>query len=151
MILWQRGDVWLCVKLKVQYIFFGKIYGCKTWKVRSYDEAKKPKKSHARLSSWSHEVKWQTIYISSFRRRMITKFGRELTYGKVKPKMNTHDSDHVITRGHVLNWKLIIFSSLGPVRPDLAGSWLMVTGSQPWSHMILWLCSIVRSHEKFKT
>ena len=69
----------------------------------SYDEAKKPKKSRARLSSWSHEVKWQTIYISSFRRRMITKFGRELTHGKVKPKMNTHDSDHVITRGHVLN------------------------------------------------
>ena len=75
----------------------------KLGKLVSYDEAKEPKKSRARLISWSHEVTWQTIYISSFRKRMITKFCRELTYGKVKPKMNTHDSDHVITRGHVLN------------------------------------------------
>ena len=31
MILWQRDDVWICGKLKAQYILFGKAYGYKTW------------------------------------------------------------------------------------------------------------------------
>ena len=47
--------------------------------------------------------------------------------------------------------KTNISSSTRSIPPELAGRWLMVTASHPWSHMTFWLCSLARSHEKFKT
>ena len=35
--------------------------------------------------------------------------------------------------------------------PNLAGWWLMVTGSHPWGHMTTWLRTLARLHEKFIT
>ena len=81
------------------------------------------------------------LKISSSRRFMATKRYRVLTYGEAKPIMKLHESNHVIARGHMLSRKLNISSSTRPISPHLAG----------WWGMTLWLCSLVRSHENFKT
>ena len=128
MILWQRGDVWwVCNKLKAQYILFGKVYGYKTWKVSGlwWGKGTKPKKKN------------------SFRRCMIAKIFRMLTHGEATPIINMYNSDHVITRSYVSNWKLNISFSTASIAPELAGRWLMVTGSHPWSHVTIWLWSLV--------
>ena len=71
---------------------------------------------------------------------MATKLCWVLTYGEAKPIKNLHESDHMITRGHVSNWKLNISSSTGPIPPHLAG----------WWGMTFWPCSLVRLQEKVK-
>ena len=39
---------------------------------------------------------------------MTSRLCRVLTYGEAKLTMKSHGSDHVITRGHVSVWKLIV-------------------------------------------
>ena len=46
---------------------------------------------------------------------MATKLFRVLTYGQAKPIMKLHESDHVIKRDHVSNWKLNKSSSARPI------------------------------------
>ena len=72
---------------------------------------------------------------------MATKLFRVLTYGQAKPIMKLHESDHVIKRDHVSNWKLNKSSSTRPIPPHLVGCW----------RMTLWPCSLVSSHEKLET
>ena len=106
----------------------------------------------------SHMFLWQPGHMWSFRKLktdnrflQITygyrKLCRGLTYGEAKPIMKSHNFDDVTTKDRVSNWKFNISSSTKSIPPDLAGRWLMVTGSHPWSHMSL--CSVARSHEKF--
>ena len=52
---------------------------------------------------------------------MATNFCRGLTYGEAKLIMKLHESDHVVTRGHVSNQKLNISSSIMSIPPHLAG------------------------------
>ena len=52
---------------------------------------------------------------------MAAKLSKVLTYGKGKPIMKLHESDHVITTGHVSNLKLNISSSASFTAPHLAG------------------------------
>ena len=118
---------------------FSRPMAMKVVKMVTYGEVNVPIKSLVLLTTWLRKVTWQTKNISSFRKLMATRFCRVLTYGETKP-MNKQQSDHVITRGHVSNWKLNIFSSSRPIPADLAG----------WLSMTLWPCSLVGSHEKLK-
>ena len=124
------------------------------------------------LASWWHMVKWtypwshMSLWTSGHmksrdklktkyfflqnRRRLVNKLWRFLMYGEAKPIMKSQDSDQVITKGHVSNWKPNISSSSSPIPPDLAGWWHMATESHPRSHMTLWIYISGRSHEKFK-
>ena len=50
------GDVWSHDKVKAQQILFGKTYRHETWQV----EVNAPMMSYVPLTTWSHEVAWQT-------------------------------------------------------------------------------------------
>ena len=94
----------------------------KLGKLVTYDKVKEPKPKKAN--------------ISSFRRCRITKICRVLTYGEMKPIINSSDSDHVITRSYVSNWKLI-----SPLRQGLYHqNW---QGGDLWwqkaTHGVTWL------------
>ena len=96
----------------------------------------------------SHMFFWPPGYIRS-RDKLKTEYffpqktyGRVLTNGEAKPIMKLQESDHVITRGHVSNWKLNISFSTRSIPPHLAG----------WWGMTLWPCNHLRSKKKkFKT
>ena len=116
----------------------------------TYAERSPPMVSHVPLTTWSHEVMWQfknQIFLPS-KDVWPPKLCNGLTYGEAKPIMKWHNSDHIIIRDHVPNWKSDISSSTKSALPELAGRWRMVAESHSWSYMPL--CSLVRSHEKFK-
>ena len=88
----------------------------KLGKLVTYDKAKEPKPKKANTSS--------------FRRCRITKICRVLTYGEMKPIINSNDSDHGS------NWKLI-----SPLRQSLYHqNW---QGGDLWwqqaTHGVTWL------------
>ena len=110
---------------------------------------------------WSHMSLWPTGHMRSRDKAKTKYFFHQKMYGhqtlhgaeyvEMKPVVKLHDSDQVITRRRMSNWKLKISSSTKPIPPDLTGWRRMVTGSHPWSHTSLWLCGLAKSHEKFKT
>ena len=116
-------------------------------KLVAYAKAKQPKKSHVPLTTWSYVVMSQTKNKIFF--LQITygyrKLCRGLTYGEAKPIMKSHNFDDVITKDRVSNWKFNISSSTKSIPPDLAGRWLMVTGSHPWATCLF---AVLRDHTK---
>ena len=141
MILWQSGDVRSRDKSKVQHILFGKTYGYETWQIDDLWWGKRIHQSHVLLTTWLRKVTWQTKNEIFLPPEDLWPHCSVLTYGEVKSIMKLHKSDRLITRGHVSNWKLNISSSTRPIPPHLTG----------WWRGTLWRCSLVRSHEKFKT
>ena len=82
-----------------------------------------------------------------FRRRVASKLCRVMTCGEEKPIMKSHGSDHVITRGHVSICKTnVLFYKAYTTRVGR----VLTNGdrSHPWSHMTLWLRSLLRSYKK---
>ena len=71
--------------------------------------------SYDPLTRWWCVVTWQIKSLMTYGKvnapikshvLMTTKLFRVLTYGEAKPIIKLHKSDHVITRGHVSDWKL---------------------------------------------
>ena len=123
-------------------------------KLMTYGEVNTSIKSHVFLTTWLHNVTWQTkngiflpsedFWPSNFAGcwHMVREAHNEVARSQEATwSQEVTWSNCVTTRGHVSNWKLNISSSIRPIPPHLA----------VWWRMTLWPCSLVRSHEKFKT
>ena len=96
--------------------------GQKTWQVRNLWWRVTMHKLHDFLIRWL--ITWGQMTkksnISSFTRRMATKLGRVVTYGKGNLPMKLCDpTDHMFTWGHMTNQTQNSFSSAGPIATKL--------------------------------
>ena len=109
----------------------------------AYGKLKQPKKSYVPLTTWSHEVTWQFKNQIFLRSKDVwpPKLCNRLTYGEAKPIMKRHNSDHVIIRDNVPNWKSDISSSTKSVLQNWQGGdvwWQKATHGVTCLFAVLW-------------